>query len=191
MTDNTAYDLKYGFSRMNYADLSDQYQTAYDWFESFGLNLAMTRLRQYKACIDEVAHHYRDCSLETVSFKRDFERQVTSLFEATEIIRIYKGLHSLYSSDLKDKLQTVLSGRNGRHSPSEFDPGRDIGFELLIASRCQRAGLQVEIGAEADLIIHFNGMEMFVECKRLKSGKKIKKYQKRAATTPSTLQELT
>ncbi|MDS4039632.1 MAG: hypothetical protein RKP20_00435 [Candidatus Competibacter sp.] len=166
--------------RTNYADLADQYQAAYNWFESFGFNVAVTRLRRYKACIDELARHYRDGTLNTAPFKRDFASQVTSLFEATEIMRIHRGLASLYSSGLKDKLQAVLSGKDGRPSPSEFDPGRDTAFELLIASRCQRAGFKVEIGSEADLIIDFNGVELFVECKRLKSGGTVSKRVKSA-----------
>ncbi len=171
----TAYNLSSGFGRTNYMDLSANYEAAYNWFESFGFNVAATRLRLYKACIDELANHYSGGTLNTATFQRDFKQQVTALSEATEIMRIHKGLEDMYSSGLRDKLEIVLSGKDGRSLPSEFDPSRDIAFELLLASRCHRAGLEIEIGKQVDLIILFNGIEILVECKRLKSAKKIRK----------------
>lgn len=180
MTYTTASNLTSTFSRTNYADLSDEYQAAYDWFKSYGFDVVVTRLSRYKGCIDELAQHYRNGTLKAASFKRDFANQVTSLSEATEIMRIHRGLASLYSSDLRDKLKVVLSGKDGRPSVSDFDPSRDTAFELLLASRCHRAGLQVEIGAVADLVTLFNHTEFFVECKRLKSREKIRKRIKNA-----------
>ena len=176
----TAYNLSSAFKRTNYMDLSTNYEAAYRWFESFGFNVAATRLRMYKASIDELAEHYRSGTLNTAAFKRDFDQQVTALSESAEIMRIHKGLADLYTSELRDKLKRVLSGKDGRPLPSDFDPSRDIAFELLLASRCHRAGLKIEVGKQADLIIMYNGIEIFVECKRLKSTAKVGKRIKHA-----------
>ncbi len=172
--------MKSGFTRTNYVDLSDQYNDAYQWFESFGFSVAVTRIRKYKDCIDELAHYYRSGTLDTAQFKRDFPCQVTALSEAMELMRIHKGLADLYCSDLQDKIKFVLSGKEGRPSASDFDPSRDIAFELLLASRCRQAGLKIDIGDKADLVVYCNGMELFLECKRLKSSDKVNKRIKHA-----------
>jgi hypothetical protein len=97
-----------------------------------------------------------------------------------ELMRIHKGLAGLYDSDLKDKIKFILSGKEGRSSASNFDPSRDIAFELLLASRCHQAGLKIDISDKADLLIFYNGIELFVECKRLKSSDKVNKRIKEA-----------
>ncbi|MGD0820980.1 MAG: hypothetical protein ABSA71_09565 [Desulfomonilia bacterium] len=142
--------------------------------------MAVTRIRKYKDCIDELAHYYRNGTLDTAQFKRDFPYQVTALSEAMELMRIHRGLSDLYSSDLKDKIKFILSGKEGRSSASNFDPSRDIAFELLLASRCRRAGLRIDIGDKADLVVYYNGIEIFLECKRLKSFDKVNKRIKEA-----------
>jgi hypothetical protein len=180
MTDNRAYDLRSRFTRTNYANLLEQYKAAYRWFESFGFDLAATRLRRYKDCIDELATHYADGTLDTVDFRETFPRIATALSEAAEIMRIHIGLAELYSSDLRAKLEFVLSGKDGRPSPQDFDPSRDTAFELLIASRCRQAGFDVDIGTRADLLLKYRGISVYLECKRIKSVQKVRKRIKDA-----------
>jgi hypothetical protein len=184
MIQEIEHDLKSVFTRTNYVELSSQYAAAYDWFKSFGFDVAATRLRVYKQCIDDLATHFRQDSIDMPKFWRNFPNQASALFEAVEILRIHRGLTSLkesgFESELKAKVSVVLKGRYSRPSPSEFDPCRDIAFELLLATRCWRAGLRCEIGTQADLIIPFNGTILFVECKRLKSSGQVRKHIKYA-----------
>ncbi len=176
----TTYDLKTLFIRERHTDIARQYQDAYDWFGSFGFSLAATRLHSYKHCIDELASHMESGTLASAQFRKSFPKQVTALFEASEILRIYHGLADLYSAGLREKIRWILSGKDGRPSPDEFDPSRDVGFELLIAARCRRAGFTVDITSRADIVLSAFGRNIYLECKRLKSSQKVRKRIKEA-----------
>ena len=161
--------LEVNFSTSDHATIADEYRTACCWFEQFGFDLARTRLSKYRGIVYELAHHQQLGTLATASFRHTFPEQANAYGEVSEILRIHRGLASLYDSALRDRLEKVLSGKDGRPNPSEFDPARDTAFELLMASRLHAAGFAIDFANDADLYITIAGNELFVECKRLKS----------------------
>lgn len=175
-----AYSLKKGFTRTNYSDFSTNYSKAYDWFNSFGLEASATRLGKYKKHIDELSKLYEAGELSTADFQTTFSDYIEAISEVFELLRVYSGLSTIQENELKSYIKVVLSGKCGRPAPNQFDPARDIAFELLIISLFRRAGFDVNFNGDADLVAWGEGQELFVECKRLKSKKQTKTRIKQA-----------
>ena len=88
---------------------------------------------------------------------------------------MYEGLSGEANPLLNERLKDSLKGQELYVLDSENRSGRDFSFELATAAKFVRAGLAVDFGHEADLRVQINGFTFFVECKRLKSAKKIRK----------------
>lgn len=157
------------FSSSDHSTIYDSFRTACKWFEQYGFELARTRLRKYESIIAELAKHQHAGTLTTAEFQHTFTQQANAYGEVSEILRIHRGLASLYDSALRERLEKVLSGKDGRPSPNEFDPARDTAFELLMASRLHAVGYTIDFSNDADLLVSIDGNALFVECKRLKS----------------------
>jgi hypothetical protein len=170
----SSYSLKSGFTRTNYSDFSSKYRKAYDWFNSFGIEASVTRLGKYKKHIDELSKLYKSGELSTANFKATFFDYIEAISEVSELFRVYSGLSTIPEKDLKSYIKVVLSGRCERPAPNQFDPARDIAFELLVISLFRRAGFEVYFQGDADLVAWGEGQEFFIECKRLKSKKQTK-----------------
>ena len=175
-----SYSLKLGFTRTNYSDFSAKYNKAYEWFNSFGFKTSATRLGKYKKHIDELSKLYESKELSTANFNSDFVDYIDAISETAELLRIYSGLSSIQEEELKSYVKCVLSGKSERPAPDEFDPARDTAFELLVISLFRRAGFDVNFKGDADLTIWGEGQEFFIECKRLKSKKQVKKHIRKA-----------
>lgn len=177
---NKSYSLKSGFTRTNYSDFAAKYNKAYEWFNSFGFKTPATRLGKYKKHIDELSKLYESKSLSTANFNAAFSDYIVAISETSELLRVYSGLSNIQEEELKSYIKFVLSGKSERPDPNEFDPARDIAFELLVISLFRRAGFDVYFKGDADLIIWGEGQEFFIECKRLKSKKQIKRHIRKA-----------
>jgi hypothetical protein len=175
-----AFSLKSGFTRTNYSDFSAKYNQAYEWFNSFGFKTAATRLGKYKKHIDELSKLYESKELSTANFTADFSEYIDAISETAELLMVYSGLLSIQEEDLKSYINCVLSGKSERPAPNEFDPARDTAFELMLISIFRRAGFDVYFKGDADLIIWGEGQEFFIECKRLKSKKQVKRHIRKA-----------
>lgn len=162
-------NINVSFSSSDHTTIYDSFCAACNWFEQYGFELARTRLRKYERIIAELANHQRAGTLTTADFQHTFSQQANAYGEVSEILRIHKGLASLYDSALRDRLEKVLSGKDGRPGTHEFDPARDTAFELLMASRLHAVGYAIDFSNDADLLLTIDGNALFVECKRLKS----------------------
>lgn len=166
---------------IDYVTLSRNYHGAIRWLESFDIQTRQSRLGRYAVLLDELSAHHIAGTLGSCDFRAEFAGYVNAVFEAVEIIRIHKGLADFQSPILGQKLREVAGGRLDRPAPSDADLCRNSVFELLIAARLQSAGLDIALSeAEEDVLVNFRGIEVFIECKRLKSAKKVRQRVKGA-----------
>src|SRR5882724_1835787 len=100
-------------------------------------------------------------------FMADVELNGAAPTESHELVTILPFLQSISPDRSRRKLRIVLQGPT---SPSDEQPqsteARNTMFELNLAARLQRVGLDVEIGGDADLGFTCNGVRWFRECKR-------------------------
>ncbi len=88
-------------------------------------------------------------------------------------MRMYEGLNGLTDTSLVARLKKAVKGQELYVHDSENCSGRDFSFELDIAAKFAKTGYKVDFGHDADLMIHMDGGTFFVECKRLKSTRKV------------------
>lgn len=85
-----------------------------------------------------------------------------------ETLQLQESLHFL------QRLRGITSGTPFR-SAQAHDPARDISFELSIAGRFIKAGLEVDLSQVADVVVRCDRYTIYVECKRITSEKQVEK----------------
>lgn len=155
-----------------------EYEQACRWIESLGLPYARGRFGLYHKSIKHSLKTIRE--VEDPDGKVDeFIKYLTSYAEATELIRLKKSFSSRKHEKYIDKLRHVTSGQPFRNS-SKSDSSRNFGFELSMAARLITASYETDINQIADIVSKINGRNVYFECKRIKSIKKLRERVKSA-----------
>lgn len=148
----------------------DRLGDAIEWLSSIGIRSAATRLTKYKRFIDDF---YRVLGTEEAN-KDHLHQYAQAQREVFELIRLKETLQTQDGVHLLQRLKQVTSGLPFR-SAQVHDPARDISFELSIAGRFLKAGLEVDFSQVADVVVKTNSYTIYVECKRITSEKQVEK----------------
>lgn len=161
-------------------DFLTQYRNTCNWLDSIGLDWIKTRYGVYEKRFNA----FESAALATekpkieLADKRAFDN---AYHEANEIIRISNDLKKLEKTEFMEQIKKVLSGQEYR-AMADNDQARDFLFELSTAARFARAGYNVSLTGLCDVVVEIPEGPLFVECKRLKSVKKIEKNVTKALT---------
>jgi len=155
----------------------EKIELACKWLQSLGINTSKSRLLTYK-------NYYEEYLSKSSTFNDDYKKLayfLRMIREAEEIIWIFEGFRSDQNPEsiriIKESIGgTVFSSTDAPHNNS-----RDFLFELRIASYYRRAGFEAMIGTKSDVIVQNHNQTIYVECKRLKSIKKVEVRLKEAA----------
>lgn len=161
---------------------SDTYVEAYRklgeacaWLDALGIEYSRTRVGRYEGIFGALARHQLAGTLDAFHHEHSFESWVNAAHEVAELVRMYEGLSGQRDLSLIGRLKDSLKGQELYVLDSENRSGRDFSFELAIAAKFANAGFTIDFGHDADITVQMNGFTFFVECKRLKSAKKIQK----------------
>jgi hypothetical protein len=155
-----------------WADLIRGLDASFAFAGSLGLDEAIPAsrfaiFRTRLAELDEVLQRDGDQAAARRFRGDDIEANVVALTESQEFVTLLSFLKSIPADRARMKLQVALQGPE---LPADEDANsnhaRNTMFELNIAGRLHRAGLDVEVGGDADLAFTCDGVRWFGECKR-------------------------
>lgn len=167
-----------------FSGLLSKFEEVCAWFDSLGFRFAISRYGIYHKNLQKLKELsngekiLKDTSDENLV--AIIKEMMNSHVEANEIIRIYNDLKGLDIQEYLDQIKKVITGQEFR-ATSESDPARDFLFELSMAARFLRAGYKISLKSICDIEVKLpDGRILFVECKRVKSLKKLSKNIKNA-----------
>jgi hypothetical protein len=162
------------YTSQTYVNASAQLDSVCNWLESIGVEYSRTRFGKYKVLFSDLAEHQRAGNLDAFYDEYTFESYVNAVHEVAELMRIYEGLNGQNNPNMVTRLRKSLKGHELYISDLKDRTGRDFSLELAMAAKFARNGYDINFGHEADLEVDIKGIPFYVECKRLKSPKKIK-----------------
>jgi hypothetical protein len=158
--------------------LFSSYLEACEWLDEFGFEFKKTRFGQYKKEM-ELFSRKLDENKSSEELESAFHAHLNAYAEATEIVRIRSALEGNEFDHYRERLKKVVSGSAFRNT-SLKDQSRNFSFELTMAARFIKGGFDVELNNIADIVVFVDGVKIYVECKRIRSGKSIESNIKKA-----------
>lgn len=168
-----------------YGSIQTKYEEAIDWLTSLGIKVHKGRLNEYKKQLDYIANNYQNFSQSDSA--KIYPIAVNVMYEVDAIVIIYDALKFIPNNELsniKSKLQYAVNGP--LHVTDENNNGnkaRNYLFEILVSARLHmpKNGLSVDLQNKSDSAVEFNDKYLLIECKRIKSDKKIEANVRDAA----------
>ena len=164
--------------RQTYQQLLDELTDGEHWLFSLGFTRQANRIHTHISNIRrlEVARQAGTINELLKTLKDTLPNSTTtggeqlgwSLIEASEFVDIFSGLRNYTElSLLQDKLREALKGplHPGKEK-SSTNTGRNITFELNLASRLYRKGVPVYLGLNPDVLCTINQRSVYLQCKR-------------------------
>lgn len=155
-------------SKISFRDKSSKIEEVCSWLSDHGIKIERSRTNTYKTHINEMADYYEKGQVDELLRLRSMHDLVNSSFEANELIQIYEGLSDLKFKSFVDKLIEVNKGPIwlNKENASASNKARNFAFELHIAARFSKAGYEIDLSDDADLIVKDHQYDLFIECKR-------------------------
>lgn len=163
------------YSTETFIQTSAKIDKVCEWLSSVGINYSKTRIQNYKQIFEFLAKCQLGGSVESFHEKYTIKEFVNAAYEIADLERIYEGLNSLQDSEMKGRLRNAVKGHNLYVMDTHNRSGRDITFELVVAAKFARPNYRIDFGDDADVKVQIGGTPFFIECKRLKSCKKVRK----------------
>lgn len=157
-----------------------------EWLKNRGTE--KSRYTKYKSYIDKISPSlYLDLEY---TFKESFKEATDAYQEFAQIAYIYKMFKDENSKEFNRKLKIVTSGKDFYVKQSQDQP-RDYLYELLIAARFKNSGFSINFNENTDVIASKDNIDVYIECKRIKSSKRLEENLKKACKQLENITEST
>ena len=157
--------------RVTWAWIGAGLDEAFGFCREIGLGLQVERsrrFREHRACLAELTAALQAGVQEAARdlFDRNRVRAFTALTEGVELVESLPFIRTVPRYLIRRKLARVLQGPPlPTDESANTNEGRNVLFELTMASKLWRAGLEPELG-EPDIRCWVDGRAVYVECKR-------------------------
>ncbi|MEZ9473359.1 hypothetical protein AB4211_23925 [Vibrio lentus] len=176
-----------------FTDRKKEFSEACQWLaEEMGFPYKSTRMGYYERLLKTFVNPGAKAPSER-DLIDDFYHFMQAATEACQIIRLWNTFKDGKHEGLKDRIKHVMSGKSIRAEAikknkkgQNDDPARDFAFELNIASRFLKGGYEVDLTDDCDVVVTIGKDRLYVECKRIKSLKKLASRMKEASNQIDT-----
>lgn len=163
-------------------EVNDAVQKVVGWLNDIGIDVTRTRIGKYRKDITLLIKLLKEDNRDELN--RRYPTMANSLYEANELISIYRGLKKIKSENLVAKLKDLLKGPEwfvDENTSSSSNRSRNTAFELVIASKIAAGGIQPDFATLSDIAFSLNAKKLLVECKRPQSASAVEKKIKEAS----------
>ena len=158
----------------NFSEYSEKVDEMYSWFESLGIRVSPTRIREYQKSFDLLLNVVK--TRDEVLTQNLYPEFAGTLYEVHELLNIYECFrNSVITERIRKSLQAVCTGPRfyEEENTSSTNRARSTAFELLVAARLIKGGIDAELSFPTDIICKVGKSNIFLECKRPQSESKI------------------
>ncbi|NVJ64539.1 MAG: hypothetical protein HWD84_09965 [Flavobacteriaceae bacterium] len=176
-----------------FTDRKQEFSDACEWLsQEMGFPYNSTRMGDYERLLKTFVNPGAKAPTDR-DLIDDFYNFMQAATEACQIIRLWNTFKDGQHKGLKDRIKHVMSGKSIRAEAikknvkgQNDDPARDFAFELNIASRFIKGGYEVDLTSNCDVVVTIGKNKLYVECKRIKSMKKLASRIKEASSQIDT-----
>ncbi len=168
--------MSHTYARQPYSQVIHELCNALNWVNALGITTAGRRHERYLRTIKEVDAFLKDYQSTQHSARALSRKAAMPVMEANQLVRIWKGFRNADSQGLRTRLSEVVKGPETQGDESakrSSNRARNVAVELDLAAPAAATGLRVDLDSETDIVIHLDGMQLFIECKRPLSPKRL------------------
>lgn len=154
---------------LTYESASREFDDFCTWLDAVGISYSITRVGKYRSIFQALAAAQKAESMN--GFYKKYSRMdyYNAVVERAQLMRISDGLRGVNDYDIVERLKKAVRSHELFVLDTENRSGRDFSLELDIAAKFARSGYSLDFAHDADVSALKDGLNLFVECKRLKS----------------------
>jgi hypothetical protein len=159
--------MKGQLTKSSYAEIQSDLNGVVDWIESFGVNVAPTRIRRYETAMQTVRKIQE--ARDEARANKILPDAINTLHEIHDLIEIGKGFSGgNYRDFVEPKIKEIVAGPDAYadENLSSSNRARNVAFELIVASRIAQSGLPLFRRGTSDIATRLHGRIVLIECKR-------------------------